>query len=122
MADLIAYLFSTRYFDEPGNAERGKVVFVKKQCNLCHAQGSQGRRSIPTERSDLTHIYGPGDVESWTGDAGKDEKSKGSLAKNGWKRDGGPDGVPQSGNAIDNPSNKITSIKLQYIELLRIKF
>lgn len=36
MADLVAYLFSTRYFDEPGNAERGKAVFVKKECSLCH--------------------------------------------------------------------------------------
>jgi len=41
MADLIAYLFSTRYFDEPGNAERGSAVFVKKQCNLCHAKGAK---------------------------------------------------------------------------------
>ena len=38
MADLVAYLFSTRYFDEPGNPERGKAVFVKKQCNLCHGK------------------------------------------------------------------------------------
>jgi cytochrome c len=39
MADLVAYLFSTRYFDEPGDPIRGKTVFVKKQCSLCHAQG-----------------------------------------------------------------------------------
>jgi len=38
MADLVAYLFSTRYFDEPGDPVRGKTVFVKKQCNLCHAK------------------------------------------------------------------------------------
>ena len=36
MADVISYLFSTRYFDEPGDANRGRAVFVKKQCNLCH--------------------------------------------------------------------------------------
>jgi len=40
MADLVAYLFSTQYFDEPGNPEEGKKVFVKKQCNLCHAKGT----------------------------------------------------------------------------------
>ena len=40
MADLVAYLFSTRYFDEPGNPEEGKKVFLKKQCNLCHAKGT----------------------------------------------------------------------------------
>ncbi len=39
MADLIAYLFSTRYFDEPGDSARGKVVFTKKQCNFCHTKG-----------------------------------------------------------------------------------
>ncbi len=38
MADLVAYLFSTRYFDEPGDVERGKAIFVKKQCNLCHGK------------------------------------------------------------------------------------
>jgi cytochrome c2 len=40
MADLVAYLFSTQYFDEPGNPEEGKKVFIKKQCNLCHAKGT----------------------------------------------------------------------------------
>jgi mono/diheme cytochrome c family protein len=41
MADLVAYLFSTRYFDEPGNPDRGKTIFVRKQCNLCHAKGAK---------------------------------------------------------------------------------
>ncbi len=40
MADLVAYLFSTQYFDEPGNPEEGKKVFIRKQCNLCHAKGT----------------------------------------------------------------------------------
>lgn len=39
MADLIAHLFSTRYFDEPGDPAQGKAVFTKKQCNLCHTKG-----------------------------------------------------------------------------------
>jgi cytochrome c len=41
MADLVAYLFSTQYFDEPGDRQRGKNVFTKRQCNLCHAKGSK---------------------------------------------------------------------------------
>jgi mono/diheme cytochrome c family protein len=41
MADLIAYLFSVRYFDEPGDAEQGKIVFAKKRCSNCHAKGSR---------------------------------------------------------------------------------
>ncbi len=41
ITDLVAYLFSTQYFDEPGDPERGKNVFIKRQCNLCHAKGSK---------------------------------------------------------------------------------
>jgi cytochrome c2 len=38
MADLVAYLFSIRYFDEPGDPERGRMIFVKKQCQRCHVK------------------------------------------------------------------------------------
>jgi hypothetical protein len=41
MADIIAYLFSTRYFDDPGDPERGRMAFAKKQCNLCHTRGGK---------------------------------------------------------------------------------
>jgi nitric oxide reductase subunit C len=41
MSDIIAYLFSTRYFDEPGIPEQGKTVFEKKQCSLCHTKGAK---------------------------------------------------------------------------------
>jgi cytochrome c len=50
MADITAYLFSTRYFDEPGDPSRGKTVFVKKQCNLCH------KREV--KRLDLSQLKG----------------------------------------------------------------
>jgi len=36
MPDLIAYLFSARYFLEPGNVEHGKRVYQEKNCALCH--------------------------------------------------------------------------------------
>jgi len=39
MADIIAYLFSTRYFDAPGDPGRGKALFLKKRCDLCHGKG-----------------------------------------------------------------------------------
>jgi mono/diheme cytochrome c family protein len=39
MADLVAYLFSLRYFDEPGDPEQGRTVFLKKQCDSCHGKG-----------------------------------------------------------------------------------
>jgi cytochrome c551/c552 len=41
MSDLVAYLFSVRYFDEPGDADQGKIVFAKKRCSNCHAKGSR---------------------------------------------------------------------------------
>jgi len=40
MADLIAYLFSERYFEMRGDAQRGAALFQEKGCRLCHqAQG-----------------------------------------------------------------------------------
>jgi mono/diheme cytochrome c family protein len=41
MADLVAYLFSMQYFDDPGHPGRGRSVFVRKQCSLCHAKGTK---------------------------------------------------------------------------------
>ncbi len=41
MADLVAHLFTIRYFDEPGDPIRGKAVFNKKQCRLCHEKGKK---------------------------------------------------------------------------------
>ncbi len=43
MADMVAYLFQIRYFDEPGDPVEGKTVFIRKQCNLCHAKKSKIR-------------------------------------------------------------------------------
>lgn len=37
VSDLYAYFYSLRYFDPPGDAARGKDVFVKKSCFRCHA-------------------------------------------------------------------------------------
>lgn len=49
MSDIVAYLFSIRYFDEPGNAERGKNLFSQKGCKLCHKKGTE---------TDLAHLKG----------------------------------------------------------------
>jgi cytochrome c len=51
MTDLIAYLFSVRYFDEPGDYQRGKEVFAEKHCILCH-DIKRGRRveKLPLEK------------------------------------------------------------------------
>jgi len=39
MANLVAYLFSQRYFDQEGSAERGAKVFEAKGCAACHVRG-----------------------------------------------------------------------------------
>lgn len=37
VADLFAFFYSVRYFDQPGDAARGKHVFEDKKCGLCHS-------------------------------------------------------------------------------------
>ena len=41
MADLIAYLFTERYFEAAGNADRGRRIWADKGCASCHT-GSPG--------------------------------------------------------------------------------
>lgn len=36
MPDLVAFLFSQRYFFDPGDVERGRKVYEEKDCALCH--------------------------------------------------------------------------------------
>jgi len=35
-ADLMAYFYSARFFDKPGNAARGKQLFTSDHCANCH--------------------------------------------------------------------------------------
>lgn len=39
-ADLFAYFYAARYFDQPGDAGRGRKAFVSKGCAECHNVGS----------------------------------------------------------------------------------
>jgi mono/diheme cytochrome c family protein len=41
MTDLVAYLFSIRYFDGPGNPGFGKRVFTEKKCGHCHGKDAK---------------------------------------------------------------------------------
>jgi mono/diheme cytochrome c family protein len=41
--DLFAYFFSVRFFDHPGEAERGKRVFEEKHCSACHSLTDSGK-------------------------------------------------------------------------------
>lgn len=45
-ADLFVYFFATRLFEAPGNASRGRRVFLDKRCGECHGIGSPVREGI----------------------------------------------------------------------------
>ena len=47
MTDLFAFLYSVRYFDEPGNPDRGKALLAKKNCIVCHAVQGEGEADGP---------------------------------------------------------------------------
>src|SRR6266567_933372 len=54
MADIVAYLYSVRYFARGGSIPRGWVVATNKGCLYCH--GVHGERDKPA--SDLTRARG----------------------------------------------------------------
>lgn len=54
MADLVAYLYSVRYFATPGDLRRGWIVATNKGCLTCHAV--RGERGKPA--SDLARVPG----------------------------------------------------------------
>jgi mono/diheme cytochrome c family protein len=41
-SNLIAFLFTTQYFDDSGDARRGEALFASKSCATCHAVGGKG--------------------------------------------------------------------------------
>ena len=69
MADLVAYLFSIRYFDEPGDPGRGKTIFTNKQCHVCHGKGKKPNLAdlkgqiSPIFMAQLMWNHGPGMLE-----------------------------------------------------------
>jgi len=46
-ADIFAYFYAFRYFEQPGDAARGKQVFETKGCVGCHGQGAQSATGAP---------------------------------------------------------------------------
>ena len=50
-ADLFAYFYSTRFFDQPGDITRGQSVFAEKHCGECHGiADSRGENAPPISR------------------------------------------------------------------------
>ena len=50
-ADLFAFFYSTRFFDKPGNAARGKAAFTENRCADCHGVNESKARKPPRSRN-----------------------------------------------------------------------
>jgi mono/diheme cytochrome c family protein len=50
MADLVAFLFSVRYFEPAGSAERGQAIFAARGCARCHGGDATGSDIAPALR------------------------------------------------------------------------
>jgi mono/diheme cytochrome c family protein len=50
MADLIAFLYSSRYFESGGTAEVGHRTFVTRGCGECHGRNAEGSDNAPSLR------------------------------------------------------------------------
>jgi len=46
-SDLFAFFYSTRFFDKPGDAARGKALFTSKRCAECHGITSSPLSGAP---------------------------------------------------------------------------
>lgn len=47
MRQLLSYVWAKQFLDGDGNASRGKGVFSRKNCAVCHAGGSAGAPPLP---------------------------------------------------------------------------
>jgi mono/diheme cytochrome c family protein len=57
MPDLIAFLFSQRYFQDQGNASRGRRLYEDKGCMQCH--DTRRRETGAPNLSEATEVYSP---------------------------------------------------------------
>jgi cytochrome c len=47
LTQISAYLYSLKFFDEPGNPTRGRYVFTEKGCSRCHPVTGKGKDGEP---------------------------------------------------------------------------
>jgi cytochrome c len=45
--EISAYLYFLKFFDEPGDANRGRSIFNEKGCSACHPLSGKGKESEP---------------------------------------------------------------------------
>jgi len=63
MADLVAYLYSVRYFAEPGDSSRGEKLVATRGCQNCHAVRGKGGELAP-DLARVRHLVSPDAVIS----------------------------------------------------------
>ncbi len=51
LRDLVAFVYFLNYFDEPGDAKTGKILFTEKHCVQCHRVEGEGGREGPSLES-----------------------------------------------------------------------
>ena len=47
LTQISAYLYSLKFFDEPGDSTRGRYVFTEKGCSRCHPVSGKGKSGEP---------------------------------------------------------------------------
>jgi hypothetical protein len=57
MADLVAFLFSQRYFLDRGNASKGRRVYEEKSCDKCHEE--RRKETGAPDLSQVTEVFSP---------------------------------------------------------------
>ena len=59
LSEMAAHLYLLKFFDEQGNATRGKYIFTEKSCNACHPltgkgqEGASGLNEFPQSISPI---------------------------------------------------------------------
>jgi len=46
MNDMIVFLYSLTYLDQPGDAEKGEKIFAQKKCVGCHFKTGEGKQKL----------------------------------------------------------------------------
>lgn len=73
MRVLVSYLWARRFFEDSGNAIRGKRVFTAKKCSVCHDDRASGTPSLARGPNAFTGVsmvtalwhHGPAMLESF---------------------------------------------------------
>jgi mono/diheme cytochrome c family protein len=48
MGELVSYLWARQFFEDAGDAGRGRRVFTSKHCTSCHENGTDGAPKLPS--------------------------------------------------------------------------